>query len=151
MLSQTAEHALRALLFLAQQPNGPPVPVEVIAGAIEAPRNYLSKTLHALTKHGIVSGTRGPRGGFRLSVPPAELALARVIEAFDEPRHRSMCMLGGRPCTDQAPCAVHERWKALWEASLAPLRSTTLADLLTGHRQLDRLGVGVVAALPARD
>lgn len=132
MYSRTAEHALRALLFLARREGGAPVPVDEIADAIGAPRNYLSKTLGALTRQGVVSGTRGPRGGFRLERPAEEITVAQVIELFDAPPTRGVCLLGGRPCTDARPCQAHFRWKAVWEEALAPLRATTVADLVGG-------------------
>jgi Rrf2 family protein len=130
ILSQTAEHALRALLYLARTGGADPVPVEAIAAAIGAPRNYLSKTLHALTKHGLVAGTRGPGGGYRLRVDPADLPVSRIAEAFAQEGGSPMCLLGGRPCDALHPCTAHARWTAVRQASLAPLRRTTLADLL---------------------
>jgi Rrf2 family protein len=133
MLSQTAEHALRAVLYLAKQPPDQPVPAEIIAEALGAPRNYLSKTLNVLVKHGILASLRGPSGGFHLSVPVADLTLARVAEVFDEPRRRDTCMMGGRPCRDDAPCHAHSWWKAVLEEARAPLRRTSVADLLEDH------------------
>ena len=80
MLNQTTEHAIRALLYLAQRPAGEAVPAERIARALGAPANYLGKTLSALARHGLVSSTRGPAGGFRLRPAADEIALARVVE-----------------------------------------------------------------------
>ena len=132
MVSRTAEHAIRAVLYLARRAGEAPVAVEAIAAALGAPRNYLSKTLHALTKHGIVEGVRGVRGGFRLAVDPAALPLSRIVALFDEPRATGMCMLGGRRCDARVPCAAHLRWTAIAEAAHAPLRATTVADLVDG-------------------
>jgi Rrf2 family protein len=140
MFSQTAEHALRALLYLARQPAERLVTADEIARSIGAPANYLAKTLNALTKRRLVSGTRGPRGGFRLEVAPEELPVASVIDAFDEPRERGVCLLGGRPCDDAEPCQAHARWQAMWAESLEPLRSTTLAELLAGEVEVAGLG-----------
>ena len=86
MLSQTAEHALRALLYLAQR-GGMPVAAEVVAAAIDAPPNYLSKTLHVLSKQGIVAGTRGPRGGYRLARERRRVSVGdvvRVVRGIEE-------------------------------------------------------------------
>ncbi len=130
MISQTAEHALRAVLYLARQPG--PTPAVEIAAALGAPSNYLSKTLHRLAKAGVVVGTRGPTGGFRLTVPPDELPLSRVIEAFDEPRGSGTCLLGGRRCNPLEPCAAHRHWTAIKEEARGALRRTTVADLLEG-------------------
>jgi Rrf2 family protein len=134
MLSQTSEHAIRALLYLAQRPTGQAVPAERIARALGAPANYLAKTLNALAKHGLVSSTRGPAGGFCLRAPAGAITLAEVVEAFGEQRAQAICMLGDRPCSARTPCAAHVRWMQVQGAMHAPLRSTSIADLLDSPR-----------------
>jgi Rrf2 family protein len=131
MLSQTAEYAVRAALYLARaEEDGRPVPADAIAAALGAPTNYLSKTLNLLAKAGLVEGVRGPAGGFRLAVPAAELTIARIVATFDGPKLRPVCLLGDRPCDSRAPCAAHHRWTAMTAAMEAPLSGTTLAELL---------------------
>jgi Rrf2 family protein len=129
-LSQTAEHALRAVLFLAGQPAHQRVPAEAIAEALAAPRNYMSKTLGVLAKAGVITSARGPTGGFRLEVSPTELTLARVIRPFSEPNGSPVCMTGDRRCGGDDPCGTHTRWQALQAELLAPMERTTIADLL---------------------
>ncbi|HEX8275468.1 MAG TPA: Rrf2 family transcriptional regulator [Longimicrobiaceae bacterium] len=145
MLSQTAEHALRAVLYLAQRAPGESVAADAIADALGAPRNYLSKTLNALARQGIVSSMRGPTGGFRLAVGAERLTLEEVVRAFDEPRERGACLLGGRPCRDEHPCEAHFRWKAVARDVWEPLRRTTVADLL-GRTTFEVEEVGAAGA-----
>ncbi len=128
--SQTAEHALRAVLYLARQPNGARVPAEVVAEALGAPRNYLSKTLGVLAKAGVITSARGPHGGFRLAVPAGELTLARVVSPFREAAGSGVCLAGGRRCDAADPCSTHARWEAVQAELLAPIQGTTIADLL---------------------
>lgn len=130
MLSQTSEHAIRALLFLAQRPAGEAVPATRIATALGAPANYLAKTLNALARTGMVASTRGPFGGFRLARPADRITLAEVDDSFGELRPAATCLLGGRPCDACAPCRAHAKWAAVCAEARAPLRSTTIADLL---------------------
>jgi Rrf2 family transcriptional regulator, iron-sulfur cluster assembly transcription factor len=130
LLSQTSEHALRAVIYLAQQPRGRPIPAEELARALGAPANYLSKTLNVLAKQGVLGSVRGPRGGFWLEIPPESLTLAQVTGIFEETRRNPICLMGGRPCTDHAPCHLHFRWKALRGQTEAPLRETTVAELV---------------------
>jgi Rrf2 family iron-sulfur cluster assembly transcriptional regulator len=132
-LSKTADHALRAVLYLAQHEDEGPMPAERIAEALGAPGNYLSKTLHQLARAGVVRGYRGPRGGFRLSVPAAELPLARVIEAFDDHSKREVCLMGDRPCDERDPCGVHQCWTDIVRNARAPLQRNSVADLLRGR------------------
>ena len=98
MLSHTSDYALRAMLVLARRHGGCPVRVEEIASVTGAPRNYLGKTLHALTKAGLVTSARGPAGGFSLAVAPEALTLARVIDCFDEPHPSGHCLMGAGAC-----------------------------------------------------
>jgi Rrf2 family protein len=130
MLSQTAEHALRAVLYLARQEWGRPVAADRVADALGAPRNYLSKTLNLLAKEGILESTAGRRGGFSLAVPPAALSVARVLEVFQTPSRQIVCLLGDRPCDALHPCEAHGRWNAILESSRVPLAASTIADLL---------------------
>jgi Rrf2 family protein len=146
ILSQTAEHALRATLFLARYTDGQLVSAEVIAEALGAPRNYLSKTLNTLAKRGLLSSTRGPYGGFRLVRAAEELTIAEVIRAFDEPRSGGICLLGGGACDDANPCGAHSRWKAVAVEMLAPLNNTTIADLLQDEVS-DRVIAGISAGI----
>jgi Rrf2 family protein len=129
-LSQTAEHALRAVLYLARQPNGNRIPAESIADALSAPRNYLSKTLGVLTKAGLVTSARGPNGGFRLAVPAGELTLARVVQPFMDSTVSGVCLAGEGDCDASNPCRAHEQWAAVQAELLAPMERTTIADLL---------------------
>ncbi|CAN5841082.1 RrF2 family transcriptional regulator [soil metagenome] len=146
MLSQTAEHALRATLFLARSSVGEPMSADVIAEALGAPRNYLSKTLNTLAKRGLLSSARGPYGGFQLVRAAEELTIAEVVHAFDEPRTRGICLLGGGPCNDAEPCGAHFRWKAVTAEMLAPLNNTTIADLLEDEVS-DRVIAGIGAGI----
>jgi Rrf2 family protein len=131
MLSRTADHALRALLFLARQEGNSPVTVDRIAEALGAPRNYLGKTLNVLASRGLLEGVRGPAGGYRLRTAPDRIAVADLLECLDEANPmRGACLLGDHPCDGADPCGAHARWAAVMEAAWQPFRATTLSDLL---------------------
>jgi Rrf2 family transcriptional regulator, iron-sulfur cluster assembly transcription factor len=134
MLNRTAEHALRAVIFLARQPDELPVPAETIAAALGAPSNYLAKTLGALAVAGIVRGRRGPRGGYRLVIPADRLTIAEVTDLFEPEHGIAACLLGGRPCDADEPCDAHFRWLAVRDAAREPLRTTTIAEILGAPR-----------------
>lgn len=130
MLSATAEYALRAVLILARADASQPLRAEAIAAATGAPRNYLSKTLHALAKAGIVRSARGPLGGFTLAVPAESLTIAAIADAFSEPPRTRACLLGSGPCNASAPCSAHAKWSGLMRASQDAMARTSIADLL---------------------
>jgi Rrf2 family protein len=130
MISRTAEYALRAVLFLARQPEGAIVRAADIADALRIPANYLSKILHILGRTDLLVSERGRRGGFQLARPAAEISLAEVIGPFDELEERGDCLLGRARCSEKDPCAAHTRWRAVHETVTSFFAETTVADLL---------------------
>ncbi len=131
MLSRTGEHALRAVLYLARLPEGSSLAAAEIADALGLPRNYLSKTLHRLTRIGVLVSERGRNGGFRLGRSAASLPVSTVIGEFETTiTTGGRCMLGDRPCDPQSPCVAHERWTTLTGQLLRLLSDTTVAGLL---------------------
>ncbi len=111
-ISGTAQYAIRAVVHLALHGREEPLRVDAIAEALEVPRNYLSKTLHALARAGVLRSGRGPRGGFQLAEDPQALTLARVTAPFDDVGTRR-CLLGRTTCNWNNPCSVHPRWEAV--------------------------------------
>jgi len=131
MISATADHALRAVLFLARS-GSRLITAEEIASAIGAPRNYLSKTLYALSNAGILTSSAGRYGGFSLSRPADQLSIYAVVSVFDQPSPNPRCLLGDRPCTSRNPCAAHAKWTAIEQTRVAALKSMTIAELAAG-------------------
>ncbi|MDO8665841.1 MAG: Rrf2 family transcriptional regulator, partial [Gemmatimonadales bacterium] len=113
MLSQTAEYALRAALYLAEQEPRGPVPVGEMARALGIPQNYLSKTLHVLARSGVLTSNRGKGGGFQLAREPGRIPLLDVVAPFDRIEERRQCLLQRRECSDGRACAAHARWKSV--------------------------------------
>lgn len=130
MLSQTAEYALRAVLYLAEHPAGRPVRVAEMANALQIPRNYLSKILHQLARSGVLVSLRGKAGGFQLGARPDRLALSAVVTPFDRIEERRRCLLGRAQCSDRTACAAHDRWKNVGDTVAAFFHDTTIADLV---------------------
>ena len=129
MLSQTAEYALRATLYLAARQGDGRLQVGEVAEALGIPRNYLSKTLHQLARAGVLDSSRGKSGGFRLARPPGEISLAEVVAPFNGPTGAQICLLGRHACSDADPCAAHDRWKSVSNRVSTFFGETMLSDL----------------------
>jgi len=130
MLSQSAEYALRAALYMAGQERCAPVRVVEMAEALSIPQNYLSKVLHQLARDGVLQSTRGPKGGFELVGAPNRITLAHITATVEPEQDRLECLLGQSRCSDARPCAAHERWKAVNQSVRTFFAETTLDDLL---------------------
>lgn len=129
VVSQTAEYALRAVLYLAERNETVPVRVGDMARALGIPQNYLSKTLHALVRTGVLASVRGPQGGFLLARPASQLPLAVIVAPFGDIAERRHCLLGRPECRDRGACAAHHAWKRTAEQVARFFRTTTIGDL----------------------
>ncbi len=130
MLSNTAQYALRAMIYLGQREGEGPIRVDEIAERLDVPRNYLSKILHTLVKAGILQSLRGPRGGFALARPAGSISLFQVVSPFDDIEARRTCLLGRRECSDLNPCVIHEHWKTTATHVARFFRETSLAEVV---------------------
>jgi len=148
VISKTAEYALRAVIHLASGSDRHPIRANEIAAALGVPSNYLSKILHTLTRAGLLTSGRGPRGGFMLARSADELVLADLLEALDPSLLQPDCLLGNADCSDQTACAVHERWKQVREPVCRFFRETTVAQVVEGQPgsvSAVRTGVDIVS------
>lgn len=130
MLSQTAEYALRAVLYVAQHGTDRLVQVNEMAEALHIPQNYLSKIVHALVGEGVLRSTRGKSGGFRLAAAPERLYVVQVVAPFGGVGEARHCLLGKAQCSDRTACAAHARWKQVADRVAEFFRETTIAELL---------------------
>jgi Rrf2 family protein len=128
MFSQTAEYALRAVVWLASHDSGVHS-TPTIAAATRVPRGYLSKVVQALTRAGIVASHAGRRGGIRLARPARELSVFDVIQAVDPISRIGSCPLGIET-HDVQLCPLHRRLDDAIAAVGSALAATTIADLL---------------------
>ena len=78
-LSTKVRYGLRALTHVAYRGYAS---AQVIAEQQAIPSRYLEEIIGELRKAGFVVGKRGPRGGYRLAKPAAEIAVSEVISVL---------------------------------------------------------------------
>jgi Rrf2 family protein len=132
MLTQTADYALRALIYLVHDDDDGYHQTRDMATALNVPANYLGKILQLLGHKKLVESQRGMRGGFRLSRLPEQIRLFDVLEALDTIPTDPTCALvnGGRQIE---LCTLHRRFASMTATYIAFLKDTTLADVLQPH------------------
>ena len=84
-LSSKTRYGLRALVALARLPLGHTVQVRQLAEQEGIPARFLEQVFQDLRRAGLVSGRRGPRGGFRLNRSAEAIALIDVVRALEGP------------------------------------------------------------------
>jgi Rrf2 family protein len=133
MLSQTAEYALRVIVYLAAQAERPSTTRE-IAGATHVPEGYLAKVLQGLGHIGLVHSQRGLHGGFVLGKPAANLTLYDVVTSVDPIPRVKACPLALHTHTPENLCSLHRRLDDAFAHVEKVFREATIADLLADSK-----------------
>lgn len=81
-LTQTAEYALRAVVWLAQHPGEPQTKTQ-IAQATHVPSSYLPKVFQPLVRGGLIHAQRGIGGGYTLAKSSDLITLLDVVNEVD--------------------------------------------------------------------
>jgi Rrf2 family iron-sulfur cluster assembly transcriptional regulator len=137
--SRSAEYAIRALVLLGSLGPGESAMVKQIAAEAGIPAHFLAKILQDLARDGFLKSSKGPRGGFRLAVPAAELALLKIVEAVDGAGRYQRCIAGNAECNDRVLCAQHDAWMPLRAHIVEYLQGTSIADLAKSLGEKRRL------------
>lgn len=128
MFSQTAEYALRAVVWLATDPARAQTSAR-IAEATRVPPGYLAKVMKQLARAGLVTAQRGLGGGYTLVRGPETITALDVIEAVDPIPRISACPLG-LPSHGSRLCPLHSRLDAAIGRTVQALAESTVAEML---------------------
>ena len=145
--SKSAEYAIQAMIYLAEQDGDRLSMVSAIAEDHNIPRHFLAKLVQTLTRHHLIQSFRGRTGGIRLARPADKITLLQVVHAIEgPPPENEMCVIGLDICSDAACCPLHIQWKRIREEVRTTLHRQTLQDLAIGmqrkRRQLALLSGG---------
>jgi Rrf2 family protein len=107
VISQTTEYALRAVVWLAANPEKPLTAYQIAQGT-RVPAGYLAKILQGLSRAGLLHSQRGMGGGFTLARSSASLTMWEVVQAVDPLKRIHNCPLGFEAHADTL-CPLHEQ------------------------------------------
>jgi Rrf2 family iron-sulfur cluster assembly transcriptional regulator len=136
--SRSAEYAIRAFVHLASVPEGKYAMVKQIAEQADIPSHFLAKILQQLARKGFLRSSKGPTGGFSLRVPAKDLTIVMIVDSIDGLSDYERCPAGLAECNDQAPCGMHDTWKALRGRIMEYLERTSIEDLAQSLEQKKR-------------
>ncbi len=131
-LTTKGRFAVTAMLDLALRHAQGPVTLAGIGQRQSISLSYLEQLFGKLRRHALVESVRGPGGGYRLARPAAEVSVAEIVRAVDEPLDTTQCG-GMENCKEDKPCITHNLWATLNEKLSDYLNSVTLQDLVTEH------------------
>ncbi len=130
-LSKTSEYAIRALIYMAAS-DCAPCSVRRLHDKLAIPEKYLAQLMRTLAEAGLVTATRGMRGGYRLARSLDETTLLDIVDVVDGQEDYERCILGFPTCGDDDPCPMHQEWGPRRDAIKEMLGRLTLADMKDG-------------------
>ena len=120
---------MSVLSYLAEhyRPDAPPVSSREIGQARKIPAALAAKLLSQASSAGLVLGSTGPGGGYRLAKAPWKIQLSEIVALFGRSQEQSLCPYSLDWCGNGEPCPLHEGFTKLKEDARVFLEETTLA------------------------
>ena len=128
-LTTKGRYAVTAMLDLAFHSQIKPVTLTDIATRQTISLSYLEQLFSRLRRAGMVTGVRGPGGGYKLSKETNEISISDIILAVDEQVDLTNCESKGN-CQNDGPCLTHDLWIGLSNTVRNYLDGITLGELL---------------------
>ena len=135
MLSKKTKYGLKALTFLASQPDRQPVQIAEIARQENISQKFLESILLTLRKNGFLGSRKGKGGGYYLIKDPADIPMTSVMRVLEGPIAMVPCVSlnfyeACSDCPDEARCSVHKLMLQVRDSALEVYRNNSLADIL---------------------
>jgi Rrf2 family iron-sulfur cluster assembly transcriptional regulator len=108
-LSTKGRYAVTAMMDIALHEKQGPVTLAEISQCQGISLSYLEQLFSKLRQHGLVTGVRGPGGGYRLAKTADKISIADIIQSVDEKLDMTKC--GGKgDCSNGEKCLTHQLW-----------------------------------------
>ncbi len=152
--STKGEYGVRLMVQLGRHFGKGPASLAEIAADEDLPRAYLEQLVTSLRSAGLVTSTRGARGGYELAAAPDRIRMSDVLRALEGPIAPMYCASDSpdhAACSRSAACTVTLLWAKVRDAISGTLDAITLAELVpVRHITLDPRGPAPTSAGPAQ-
>ena len=83
MISTRGRYAIRVMIDLAEHDEGKYIPLKDIAARQEISKKYLEIIVKDMVAGGLVKGTSGKGGGYKLNRKPEEYSVGEILELME--------------------------------------------------------------------
>ncbi|WP_442483241.1 RrF2 family transcriptional regulator [Aeoliella sp. SH292] len=133
---KTTQTAIAAMSRLAEvYADGVQLSSGDIAAARDLPQTLVAKLLTMLSQAGLVTGSRGPGGGYALARAPKEISLLDIANVFERQDDNVVCPFGPNWCGSNSPCPLHNDYVAIADRFRKWQEQTTLAVFSKGIKK----------------
>jgi Rrf2 family cysteine metabolism transcriptional repressor len=132
--STKGEYGVRLMVQLGRRYGQGPASLAEISTSEDLPRAYLEQLAFVLRDAGLVTSTRGARGGYALTREPAAIPMSEILRALEGPLAPMICATDDPAhaidCDRTSTCTVNYLWIRVRDAIAGALATMTLADLV---------------------
>lgn len=130
MLSLTCKTAIKAVIYLASKyETGEKAGIKEIAEYINASEHTVGKMLQTLVRESVINSSKGPTGGFYITVEQKNQPIINVINSIDGKDVFDQCGLGLSKCSATHPCPIHNDYKIIRDQYKAMCQQKRMSDL----------------------
>jgi Rrf2 family protein len=136
-------YGLRAMAVLADNYGKGLVSAKEISTCEDISPSFLEQLLAQLRRSGLITGVRGPGGGFKLRKHPSKIHIGEIVRALEGPVVVSKCLIsaedqGAEICNRFEDCPVVPLFRQLESDFERVLDSYKLSDLMGNTRAVGR-------------
>lgn len=144
MLSKKTKYAINALVYLAKNNSGKPIPISQISADQNIPHKFLEAILLDLKNARILNSKKGKLGGYILNKEPSAVDMAEVMRLFDGAVALLPCVTYRfyercEECIDEETCGIREVFLDIRNETVERLKNATLADIIQREERLKTL------------
>ena len=130
-ISTKGRYALRMMVDMAQHQKHGPVALKDIAQRQNVSKKYLEQIALVLSQAGMLQGTRGHQGGYRMISAPKDCTVYAILECVEGSMHPVACLdYTPNDCERCNGCETLFIWEGLDKVIQEYLKSMTLQDVL---------------------
>jgi Rrf2 family protein len=146
MLSNSCRYAIRALVYLANQPEvSENTGIRKISQDLNLPTPFLAKILQQLAKQKILISVKGPNGGFSLKMDPGKVTVLDIIKIIDGSDVLTNCVMHNDSCggveEEKRFCPIHEGYNKARTELVNLFGNSTIADLVSKARNGEQITI----------
>ena len=129
-LSSKAHYGLMACYLLGTNYPEKTVSASELEACISVSGKYIEKIMRMLSKRGIVSASRGMRGGYTLAKAPENITVGEIVRALEDDIEIIECVKKDKRCKC---CPSSKVWQKLYDGINDLLDGITLSQVIDGE------------------
>lgn len=131
LISTRGRYALRVMIDLAEHADGNFISMKDIAGRQAVSVKYLERIMSELTKAGVLDGTHGKGGGYRLIKAPGEYKVGDILRITEGDLAPVACLsTGSEPCERADKCRTISMWREFEKIANDYFDKISIGDLM---------------------